>query len=366
MVVEDELIVAEDLAHWLTSLGYTVSARTATGREAIQLCETVPPELVLMDILLPGDMDGIQAAEIIRRRFDIPVVYLTASSDEATLARAKVTEPFGYILKPFDERGLYSTIEMAFYKHASERRIRNSEERFRLLYENAPVPFHSLDADGHILGVNKAWLELMGHTQDEVVGHWFGEFLAHNSTEPFIAYFTKFRLSPVTESIVLDLSKRDGSIVSAVLKGSIAVDNRGLFEMTQCVLEGGLHTAGSSVSEGPHWAAGSKTGVTGVPIHGSWLQVAPDGRIQGGTPAIETLLGYPVARLCQMKMTDLCVDVADANELLRHLASHGSIEERSVRLRGAGGEAFVATTTGFLLHGPGGMAGSSCICIRKG
>ena len=178
MVVEDELIVAEDLTRWLMTLGYTIAARAAAGREAVQRCEATRPDLVLMDILLPGDMDGIQAAEEIRRRFDIPVVFITASSDEATLARAKVSEPFGYILKPFDERGLYSTIEMALYKHQSEKRMRESEERFRLMFENAPIPFHALDADGHILRVNKAWLELFGHAQDEVIGRWFGEFLS--------------------------------------------------------------------------------------------------------------------------------------------------------------------------------------------
>ena len=139
-----------------------------------------------MDILLPGDMDGIQAAEEIRRRFDIPVVFITASSDDATLARAKVSEPFGYILKPFDERGLYSTIEMALYKHQSEQRMRESEERFRLMFENAPVPFQSLDADGHMLRVNKAWLELFGYGPDEVIGRWFGEFLSPGSVDRFV------------------------------------------------------------------------------------------------------------------------------------------------------------------------------------
>ena len=179
------------------SLGYSIAARAAAGREAVQRCEATRPDLVLMDILLPGDMDGIQAAEEIRRRFDIPVVFITASSDDATLARAKVSEPFGYILKPFDERGLYSTIEMALYKHQSEKRMRESEERFRLMFENAPVPFHSLDADGHILRVNKAWLELFGYAQDEVVGRWFGEFLAPGSVDRFVATFTRFKSSPV-------------------------------------------------------------------------------------------------------------------------------------------------------------------------
>lgn len=349
MVVEDELIVAEDLTNWLTSLGYVVSARATTGQEAVRQCEVSPPELVLMDILLPGGMDGIQAAEIIRRRFDIPVVYITASSDDATLARAKVTEPFGYILKPFDERGLYSTIEMALYKHESERRIRNSEERFRLLYENAPVAFQSLDADGHILEVNKEWQELFGYTHDEVRGHWFGEFLAANSTEPFISYFTKFRLSPVTESIALDIVRRGGISVSVTLKGSIAVDTRGLFEMTQCVIESGPQADASP-----------------VPIRGAWLQCSPEGALQATTPAMETLLGYSVVRLCEMKIHALCAESADAEAMLARLTSQGSLVTHPVKLRRANGEEFAATATGFLLCGQGGIATACCVCFQKG
>jgi PAS domain S-box-containing protein len=348
MVVEDELIVAEDLTHWLTSLGYIVTARAATAHEAVQLCEGSPPELVLMDILLPGNMDGIQAAEIIRKRFDIPVVYITASSDEATLSRAKVTEPFGYILKPFDERGLYSTIEMALYKHDSERRIRNSEERFRLLYENAPVAFQSLDADGHILGVNKAWQEFFGYSGDEVRGHWFGEYLAPNSAGPFIAYFTKFRLSPVTESIVLEVVRRNGTPATVHLKGSIAVDQRGLFEMTQCVLEGGLQLAAPA-----------------VPIRGPWLLVSPEGDIRGATPAVEVLLGFPVVRLCGMRFGELCESAQDAEDALARLATHGALDPQPAKLRHAGGDPVEVTMSGFLMYGEGGMAGSYCISFQK-
>jgi len=237
MVVEDERIIAEDLRHWLLALGYTVGAQVTTGREAVRRCETMRPDLVLMDILLPGEIDGVQAAQEIRDRFDIPVVYVTASSDDATLARAKSTEPFGYILKPFDERSLYSTIEMALYKHQAEQRLRESEERFRLLFEHAPVALHALDADGHLLRVNRAWEKLFGYTQEEVVGRWFGEFVAPSSVERFVASTMAFRDSPVTETVVLEVITKDGTLRSALLKGSVAVDHRGRYEMTQCILD---------------------------------------------------------------------------------------------------------------------------------
>ena len=361
MIVEDELIVAEDLTHWLTSLGYTVGARAATGQEAVQSCEETRPDIILMDILLPGAMDGIHAAEIIRHRFDIPVVYITASSDDATLSRAKVTEPFGYILKPFDERGLYSTIEMALYKHQSEKRIRNSEERFRLLYENAPVAFQSLDAGGHLLQVNKAWQELFGYAQEEVNGHWLGEFLAPNSTERFIASCTQFRDSPVTDTITLDVITRNGMRVVATFKGSIAVDYRGMYEMTQCVLESRLYTAADTAGG----AADSPDTSPELPLHGAWLLTTPDGAILGTTPALELLLNMPADRLCGMMFHDLCHPATIATELLAQLTGTGTLESRPLGLRHAGGGTLDAHVTGFLLRGSGGMAGGCCLYFRK-
>jgi PAS domain S-box-containing protein len=237
MVVEDELIVAEDLQHWLTALGYSVRERAATGAEAIRRCEVDRPDLVLMDIMLAGPMDGIEAAEQIRTKFDIPVVYLTASSDEGTLSRAKVTEPFGYILKPYDERGLFTTIEMALYKHQSEKRLRESEERFRLLFEHAPVAFQSLNADGRVVQVNKAWEELLGYTGEEVLGRWFGDVLTPSSVERFIRNFTQFKLTHGTEPVEFELVRKDGTVFTAYVRGNLAFDAHGMFEVNQCILE---------------------------------------------------------------------------------------------------------------------------------
>ena len=132
LVVEDEIIVVMELQERLESLGYAVAAVAASGEEAIQKAAEMQPDLVLMDIRLQGEMSGIEAAEAIQAQFDIPVVYLTAFSDENTLQQAKATEPFGYLLKPFQARQLYSTIEMALCKHRYETMLQESAQRLRL------------------------------------------------------------------------------------------------------------------------------------------------------------------------------------------------------------------------------------------
>ncbi len=126
LVVEDEIIIARDIQDTLKSLGYAVPAITSSGKEALEKAAEMYPDLVLMDIRLKGDMDGVEAAQQIRARFDIPVVYLTAYADDETLQRAKITEPFGYVLKPFEVRELRSTIEMALYKHEMDKRFKES------------------------------------------------------------------------------------------------------------------------------------------------------------------------------------------------------------------------------------------------
>ena len=124
LIVEDEFLLAKSLGKNLQALGYGVPAVVPSGEEAVQKTGEMQPDLVLMDIKLQGEMDGVEAAEQIRTRFDIPVVYLTGYADEETLQRAKITEPFGYILKPFQARELHSTIEMALYKHEMDKKLR--------------------------------------------------------------------------------------------------------------------------------------------------------------------------------------------------------------------------------------------------
>ncbi len=131
LLVEDERIVALDLAATLKELGYTVVANVSSGRAAIEQATKLQPDLVLMDIRLHGALDGIQTMEAIRNELDVPVIYLTAHSDDATLVRAKGTGPLGYLIKPFTAPELRCAIEIALHKHAIDAKLHESEERLR-------------------------------------------------------------------------------------------------------------------------------------------------------------------------------------------------------------------------------------------
>jgi len=128
LIVEDERITAEDLRDILTDLGYTVTASVSSGPEAIERAEETRPDLALMDIRIKGDMDGTETARVLRERFNIPVVYLTAHADSATLSRAKLAAPLGYITKPFQEAELHASIEIALHKHEQDLKSRQQEE----------------------------------------------------------------------------------------------------------------------------------------------------------------------------------------------------------------------------------------------
>ena len=130
LVVEDDRVVARDIGRQLARIGHELVGTTAYGHDALAMATELAPQLVLMDIRLDGGGDGIEAARQIRERCHLPVIYLTAYADDDTVRRATRTEPFGYLLKPFDETQLRTAIEMALYKHAAERRLRESERRY--------------------------------------------------------------------------------------------------------------------------------------------------------------------------------------------------------------------------------------------
>lgn len=136
LVVEDESIVSKDIQHSLKKLGYNVVGAASTGEKAFELAASERPDIILMDIMLKGDINGIETAERVKRELNIPVIYLTAYADESTLSKAKVTEPFGYIIKPFKEVDLHTSIEMALYKYSKEKEVLKERDLFYSLIEN--------------------------------------------------------------------------------------------------------------------------------------------------------------------------------------------------------------------------------------
>lgn len=155
LVVEDEGIVAQEIKSRLEKSGYTVCAVAHDGKTAIAHADDKKPDLVLMDIRLKGEMDGIEAAGIIGERFRIPVVYLTAYTDPDTLERAKVKDPFGYVVKPFETRSLMVSIEIALHRHRSEAE-RIYREKLQAVLETAGAICHEM---------NQPMMAISGHTE---------------------------------------------------------------------------------------------------------------------------------------------------------------------------------------------------------
>ena len=175
LIVEDEHIVAMDLQSRLRNLGYEVPETASSADEAVEKAGRVRPDLVLMDIFLNSDKDGIQAAGEIRSRYNIPIIYITAYADTATLQRAKITEPFGYILKPFEERELLTTIEMALYKYRMESRLKDSERWLATTLKSIGDGVIATDQAGNIVFMNPLAEALTGWSQDEALGRNMGD-----------------------------------------------------------------------------------------------------------------------------------------------------------------------------------------------
>jgi PAS domain S-box-containing protein len=175
LIVEDERIPAFNLQQGLKKLGYDVPAVAASGAEALRLIDEQAPDIVLMDIHIEGPIDGIETARRIPAELMIPVIYLTAYSEEATLQRATATKPHGYLLKPFSDRELHATIQMVLQRHEvelalrrSEAELRRSREDFRYLFKNSPLPKWVFDIEtAKFLDVNDAAIATYGFSRDE-------------------------------------------------------------------------------------------------------------------------------------------------------------------------------------------------------
>lgn len=175
LVVEDEGIVALDLHGRLRSMGFQVSGIAATGEDAIRSAREQQPDLILMDIRLKGEMDGIQAAAEIRKQWPIPIVFVTAHANDSAVKRAMQTGPFGYIVKPFDEKQLRATIEMALHRHCVEKRLQENERWLDATLCSIHDGVIATNAEGRIMFVNSVAEQLTGWSRTEAFGRGFEE-----------------------------------------------------------------------------------------------------------------------------------------------------------------------------------------------
>jgi len=222
LIVEDEAIVSMDLRYKLESLGYTVPAEAKSGEDAVAAASQLHPDLVLMDIRLSGEMDGIDAAALIRDQFNVPVVYLTAYADEDTLGRAKTTEPFGYLLKPVDPRALQSVVEVAIYKHQIESWLKENERwQFAVLRSTSDAMVTS-DRDGKVNWMNPTAETLLRLTRTQALGKELAELFTITgqpaSAHPVMIALLENAAVPLTEDACLVVG--EGNVVP--ISGSAA------------------------------------------------------------------------------------------------------------------------------------------------
>ena len=368
LIVEDNPIVAEDLKIKLIDLGYDITATAYSGEQALESVESQRPDIALMDIRLGKGMNGIDTASKLKDKYKVSVIYLTAHADDDTVFRAKFTEPYGYIVKPFDDIELKSVIEIAVYKQQSDRKLReseqwfqttlnsigdaviatdmdgsitfmnpvaeiltgwsqsdasgkplnmvfniinektrkpcenpvlkviktgqivglanhtlliskdgrerpikdsgapilleggnklgvvlvfqddsksreserklkDSEERFKKLFEYAPIPYQSLDKKGCIIEVNHTWLDLLGYQRSDVIGKSFGDFLHAEWVDHFKENFSKFKSIGEVLGVEFEMKKKDGTYITTRFDGKIRKDQAGEFIQTHCVFK---------------------------------------------------------------------------------------------------------------------------------
>jgi PAS domain S-box-containing protein len=170
LIVEDERVTAEDLSDILTDLGYSVTAAVSSGADAIAQAEANPPDLALMDIHIQGEMDGTQVALLLRQRFNIPVIYLTAHADGETVERAKDAGPLGYITKPFQEAALQASVEIALHRHREELKAREKEELLASTLRALSEAVISMDRQGTVTLFNPAAESWTGLPSREALG----------------------------------------------------------------------------------------------------------------------------------------------------------------------------------------------------
>lgn len=251
MVVEDEVITAMDIKNMLKNFGFDVVGVASTGEDAINNAVSFRPDLILMDINLRGDMDGIEAAEEITSIYNIPVVYMSAFTDTDTFERIKFTNPYGFVNKPVSSDLLLISIETAIYKHKLDKELAESKEKLKDahdnlelrvkelsdIYNNAPCGYHSLDKDGNFVKINDTELNWLGYSRDEIVGKKkFIDLVTEDSVKIFKKNFPDFIEQGSVYDLEFDMIRKNGSLLTIILSATAVYDADNKFQMSRSTI----------------------------------------------------------------------------------------------------------------------------------
>lgn len=227
-IVEDERIVAKHIENVLKEFGYECAGIVATADDAICMAMENPPDLFLMDIRLKGEINGITTSRHIREYFDIPVVFLTALADDRTLDEAKQTEPFGFIIKPFGKRELYSAIEIALYRHKMESQLRRSERNLQDTLRSLEDAVISTDNWGYVTFMNSHAEELTGWTQKEALGRDISEIFQTRTGLSYEDVFLLVNAKPRNQAVDPLLRDKIAKMVQNLMRPALLVSRNGV------------------------------------------------------------------------------------------------------------------------------------------
>lgn len=272
LIVDDKLIDIKFMEKYLSTLNIAI-VKDTSGEEALIHSRDTTFALIILDVQMPN-MDGFQLAQEIRRQHKnthTPIIFVSAyNSNNIQLFQGYKSGAIDFILKPYHPEILLSKVRVLLELHRrtqealdnteqlqslltaqkqtnakllqeisnrewAENALRESENKFRLLFENAPLPYQSLDANGNLIEVNRLWLSTLGYSKREVLGHWFGEFLDEGHTEAFECAFPRFKQNHTIDGVEFNLVAKDGRIVRARFNGRVQLDENGDFLKTHCI-----------------------------------------------------------------------------------------------------------------------------------
>lgn len=222
LVVEDESIVAKDIQNSLKKLGYTVPSVENSGEDAIDAAGQYSPDLILMDIMLKGEISGIEAADQIRTRYQIPVIFLTAYADESTLSKAKVTEPYGYIIKPFKEIDLHTSIEMALYKHGKEQEVKKERDLYSsIVLDKSVEDCIFVKSNSRLVKVKTQEIYFVEALKDYVIIHTKeAKYTVHSTMKDMLAKLASSEFLRVHRSYIVRVDK-----IVAIEQNSLIIED---------------------------------------------------------------------------------------------------------------------------------------------